>query len=194
MSSASTVTASVACNCIPGNEVELPSCMCILVLIRNDGTPFNATSIQEEDIVELCIQSGQTHPKGVLWYTVVGLVVLFHSVDEMLVMVCGVIKVMVLCEEPIRLDMTPPSTTHVIAYMMVRGGEPSSTHPPIPDREEEPQPSPSDPPTGWEDPTSITGAPWHLLDTQLWQLMEDLHWEVALWELNALPRDPLPSP
>ena len=73
------------------------------------------------------------------------LVLLFHSMDEML---CGVIKAMALHEEPIRLSMTPPSTAHVRAYIAVRDGEPSGTQPLTPDREEEPQPSSSDPHQG----------------------------------------------
>ena len=102
---------------IPGDEVELLNCMCVLVLTRSDGTLFNATSIQEEDIIELWIQLGQTHPKGVLWYSVAESVVLFQSMDEMLVMVHGVIKVMALCKEPIRLYTTPPSTASMRTYI-----------------------------------------------------------------------------
>ena len=55
--------------------------------------------------------------------------------------------------------MTPPSTTHVRAYITARDGEPSGTKPPTLDREEETQLSHKDPP-GWEDPTSIAGEPW----------------------------------
>ena len=106
MSTTSTVTTSVACNCIPGDEVELLNCMCVLVLTRGDGTPFNVASIQE-DTVELFIELGQIHTKGVLWYSVTELVVLFHSTDEMLVAACGVIKATVLHENPIRICMSP---------------------------------------------------------------------------------------
>ena len=56
--------------------------MWILVLTRGDGTPFDAASIQEEDIIEICIWLGHTHPKDVLWYLVVKSVVLFHSADK----------------------------------------------------------------------------------------------------------------
>ena len=66
--------------------------MFVLVLTRGNGTPFNATSIQEEDIIEICIWLGHIHPEDVLWYSVVKLVMLFHSVDELLVAAHGVIK------------------------------------------------------------------------------------------------------
>ena len=60
-----------------GDETKLLNCMCILVLAKGNDTPFNATSIQEENIVELCIEVGQAHPKGVLWFSAKELVVLF---------------------------------------------------------------------------------------------------------------------
>ena len=65
------MTTLVAHDHIPGDEVELPNCMCVLVLTRGDGTPFDAASIQEEDIVEICIWLEQTHPEGVLQYSAV---------------------------------------------------------------------------------------------------------------------------
>ena len=108
MSTTSTATTLAAHDCIPDDKVELLNHMCVLVLTRGDGTLFNLASIQEEDIVELCLELGWTHPKGVLWYSVTESVVLFHSMDEMLVAVHGVIKAMALHEEPIWLCMSPP--------------------------------------------------------------------------------------
>ena len=174
MSTRSTVTTLVACNHIPGDEVELLNCMCVLVLTRGDGTLFNATSIQEEEIIELCIILGWTHPKDVLWYLVVELVVSFHSADKMLVMACGVIKATALHEEPIKLHMTPPSTAHVRVYIVLRGGEPSGTKPLTPDREKVPQPSSCDPHTDGRTPHQFQ---MDLGDAQLRQIMEDLHQE-----------------
>ena len=126
---------SAAHNHLPGNELELLNCMCVLVLTRNDGTLFDAAFIQEEDIIELCIELGQTHPKCVLWYSVTESVVLLHSADEMLVMEHGVIKAMALHKETIQLHMSLPFTLHVRAYVAVRDGHPSGTHSPTPDRE-----------------------------------------------------------
>ena len=101
MSTTCAVTTLVAHDHIPGDEVEL-NCIHVLVLTRGDGTPYDATSIQEEDIVELCIQLGQTHPQGVLQYLAAELVVLFHCTDKRLVAVHGVFRAMALHEEPIR--------------------------------------------------------------------------------------------
>ena len=79
-----------------------------LVLTRGNDTPFDVASIQEEDIIELYIELGQTHPKGVLQFSVTELVVLFHSTDEMLVAAHGVTKAMALYKEPITLHTSPP--------------------------------------------------------------------------------------
>ena len=113
--------------------------MCILVLTRGDGTQFDAASIQEEDIIEICVWLGHTHPEGVLWYLASKLVMLFHSMDEMLVAADGVIKAMTLCKKFIKLRTSPPSATHVKVHMVVMDGEPSGTQHPTPDREEGPQ-------------------------------------------------------
>ena len=87
MSTTSIVTASEARDETPSDDVDLHNHMCILVLIRGDGTLFHATYIQEEDIIEICVQLGHTHPEGVLRYLAMESVVLFHSVDDMLVLV-----------------------------------------------------------------------------------------------------------
>ena len=52
---------------------------------------------------------------------------------------------MVLHEEPIRFHTSPPSTTHLRAYIAVRDRQPSGAQSPTPDREEIPQLSTSNP-------------------------------------------------
>ena len=61
-------------------------------------------------------------------------------------------------EEPIRLKMSPPSATHVQTFMAARDGELSDTQPPPPNREEEPQLSPSDPHLGGRTHINYRGA------------------------------------
>ena len=57
--------------------------MYLFILTRKDGTPFDVTSVSEEDIVEMCTRLGHTHPMGVLCYLVMELVALFHSREDM---------------------------------------------------------------------------------------------------------------
>ena len=66
MSTTPTATALAAHNCTLGDESKLLNHMFILVLAKGDGTPFDATSVQKEDIVEHCVEVGQMHPESVL--------------------------------------------------------------------------------------------------------------------------------
>ena len=122
MSTTSIATTSAARDQIPSDYIDLLNCTCIWVLTRGDGIPFDATSIQEEDIVVICVCLGHTHPEGVLRYFAMEYVMLFHSADDMLVAAQEVIKMMTLCEEAIKIRSSPPSATHVRAYMVTVDG------------------------------------------------------------------------
>ena len=145
MSTTSTMTALVARDHIPSDIVYLSNCMCIFILTRGNGTPFNAFSIQEEDVIEICIQFGCTHPEGMLWYSIIESVMLFHTMDELQVVACGVMKASTLHDEAIRIRTSLPSATHVRAYMAVVNGDPSGAQPPPSEGEEEPHYSHSNP-------------------------------------------------
>ena len=62
----STATASAAHDHTLGNDPDIANHICVLTLARFAGTLFDADSLQEEDIIELCVSVGQAHPKGVL--------------------------------------------------------------------------------------------------------------------------------
>ena len=53
MSTTSVTTASAARDCIPSDVADLSNHMCIFILTRGNGIPFDACSIQEEDIIEI---------------------------------------------------------------------------------------------------------------------------------------------
>ena len=57
--------------------------LCLLSITRGDGTPMDASSILEEDIIEICIQSSHTHPLGVLHYSATESIVLFGTMDNL---------------------------------------------------------------------------------------------------------------
>ena len=57
--------------------------LCLLSITRGDGTPMDASSILEEDIVEICIQKGHTHPLGVLHYLATESIILFGTADNL---------------------------------------------------------------------------------------------------------------
>ena len=54
----------------------------VVSIIMGDGTPLDASSISEEDIVELCIRRVHTCPLGVLRFSVADSVVLFANVTD----------------------------------------------------------------------------------------------------------------
>ena len=74
MSVASSATASRDCD-VPSAEVVFRDKLCLVSITRRDDTPMDASSISEEDIIELCITKGHTHPLGVLHYSATELVV-----------------------------------------------------------------------------------------------------------------------
>ena len=91
MSTLSTATASGQ-DPVPTNNPILKTQMCIFIVTYKDGTPFEVTSIMEEDIIQLCMTLGHVHPLGVLQYSTTELVILFHMADEMQWASCGAIK------------------------------------------------------------------------------------------------------
>ena len=190
MSTISAMTTSASRDHIPSNIVDLSNHMCIFALTRANGTLFDASSIQEEDIIEICVWFGHTHPKGVLWHSAIESVMQFHMTDKLQVIVCGVMKALMLCDEAIRVRTSPLSATHVRAYMAAVNGEPSGTQPPPSDGQGESHSSHSNPHPGGRTPQQLQANLGDLTDDELWQLMGDLCWEVALWELNAPPETP----
>ena len=101
---------------------------------------------------------------------------------------------MVLCEEAIALRASAPSETQVRAYMTAVGVEPSRTHPPPSEGVGEPHLFTDNPHPGGGTPHHLQAALSNLADHELCQLMEDLHQEFTLHELNAPPRSPPPMP
>ena len=54
---------------VPSAKVIFRDKLCLVSITRRDDTLMDASSISEEDIVEICIMKGHTHPLGVLHYS-----------------------------------------------------------------------------------------------------------------------------
>ena len=93
--------------------------------MQKDGTPFDVTSVTEEDIVQLCMTLGHTHPLGVLQFLAMESVALFCMAEEMQQASCGAIKAIELHDELIAIRTVSPSEPHIRAYITVVGGDPS---------------------------------------------------------------------
>ena len=69
--------------------------------MQKDGTPFDATSVLEEDILEMCVTLGTLIPWVCSWYLATELVALFCTTEEMQWASHGALKVTELWDEPI---------------------------------------------------------------------------------------------
>ena len=72
----------------------------------------------------------------------------FILLTKLQVTACGVMKASMLHDKTIGVRTSPPSTTHMGAYMAAVNGDPSGTQPPPLEGEEEPHYSPSNPHLG----------------------------------------------
>ena len=86
---------------------------------------MDASSISEEDIVELCIRMGHIHPLGVLCSSAMESIVLFSLVDELQRATHAVIRVTELRGEAINIRAMVPSEAHVKAYLAMQCPPPS---------------------------------------------------------------------
>ena len=92
MSMTSSATAS--------RDWEVPSAnifrgrLCLISITRRDGTPIDASSISKEDIVEICVKKGHTHPLGVLCYLTRESVILFSTAEDLNCASHGLVDVM----------------------------------------------------------------------------------------------------
>ena len=68
---------------VPSTNIVFRGRLCLVTITRRDGTLMDASSISEEDIIEICIKKGHTHPLGVLCYSAMESVILFCTTDEL---------------------------------------------------------------------------------------------------------------
>ena len=164
---------------------DLKSRMCLFVITWKDGTPLDATSVVEEDNIEMCIKMGHTRPLGVLHYSAMELVALFCSTKDMQCTTHGAIKATELAVKAIAIRAVAPSETHVKAYIIAVGGDSSKLQSPPSEEEGEPHSPTDNPHTSGETPHHLQVELGKLTDHELHHLVEDLCWEITFHELNA---------
>ena len=91
----------------------------LITITRGDGTPMDASSILEEDIMEICIQRAHIHLLGVLWYSEVESVILFRSLEDVNRVHRTLPDVMELCNEAITVQTMAPTEAHVAAFTAI---------------------------------------------------------------------------
>ena len=106
MSTTSSATASGR-DCVPSDKPKLKSRMCLFVIAWKDDTPFDNTSVTEEDIIKMCIKLGHAHPLGVFHYSTMELITLFHSTEEMQCTTWGLLRQWSCEKRPLLLGLWP---------------------------------------------------------------------------------------
>ena len=110
---------------VPSTNIVFRGRLCLVSITRRDGTLMDASSISEEDIMEICIKKGHTCPLVVLCYSATESVILFHTADELKHASCSIVKIMELQDEAIMVKAMAPSEAHITAYMTVWHLKPS---------------------------------------------------------------------
>ena len=153
-------------------------------ITRRDGTLMDASSISEEDIVEICVKWGCIHPLGVFCYSAVESIVLFLTVDDLKCASHDIAGETKLHDEAIIVKAMAPTETHISAYAMVWHVKPSKGggRPHTPPQQTHP---------GGETPHYLHVELGDLDNQELCQLMADLNQELAQCELIVPPSDPL---
>ena len=98
----------------------------LISITRGDGTPMDASSITEEDIMEICIRRAHTHPLGVLWYSAVESVVLFRNLKDVNRAHHTLPDVMELCNEAVTVWTMAPTEAHVATFTTMWHSNPTS--------------------------------------------------------------------
>ena len=104
---------------VPSTDIVCRDRLCLISITRRDGTLIDASSISEEDIMEICVKKGHTHPLGVLCYSAMESVILFHTVDELKHASHSIVEIMELWGEAITVRAMAPSEDHITAYATV---------------------------------------------------------------------------
>ena len=111
-------------------EVQSPDSvqdkLLVVSITKRDGTPLDASSILEEDIVELCIRRAHTHLLGVLRYSVVDSVVFFNNIADVNRTQQVLPDVLEFCNEAIATQTMAPMQAHVTAFIEMWHSNPAA--------------------------------------------------------------------
>ena len=171
---------------VPSHNSFFKDPLCMVSITRRDGTLMDASSISEEDIVEICVTQGHTHPLGVPHYSAVESIVLFLTADNLKCASCDITGKTELHDEAIMVKAMAPTEAHISAYTMAWHVKPSKGG-------GRPHTPPKQTPPGGETLHCLHAELGDLNNHKLHQLMADLNQELAQCELIVPPSDPPPN-
>ena len=184
MSVTSSATSSWDWEVPPPNSVQ--DKLLVVSITKGDGTPLDASSITEEDIVEVYVRRAHTRPLGVLQYSVVESVILFRNVADVSRTHCILLDVMEFRDEAIMVQTMAPIEAQVTAFQ-------SMWHLNPPTGEGDLHTPPYQTPPNKETLHHIHAQLGDLNDSELQQLVRDLLQEIAQHELTVPPSNPPPG-
>ena len=86
---------------------------------------MDASSISGEDIVEICMEKGHTHPLCVLHYLAVEFVILLSTAEDLNHVSHGLVDVMELQNDAITVVTLAPMEAHITSFTMVWCSKPT---------------------------------------------------------------------
>ena len=159
----------------------LPDKLLVVSIGKRDGTLLDASSISEEDIVELCIGRAHTRPLGVLWYSAADSVVFLNSAADVNCTQHALLDVMEFRDEAVAIRTMAPTEVQITAFQAMWCSNPAAgtgeAHTP-----------PYRTPPNEETPRRIHAQLGDLNDDELRQLVRDLSQEIAQCKSTAPPQ------
>ena len=156
----------------------------LILITRGDGIPLDASSISEEDIVEICVRRAHAHPMGMLQYSAAESVVLFGNIEDVNHAHHTLLDVTEFRNEVIMVRTMAPTEAQAATFHAMWHLNPTAG-------DGEPHTPPYQTPPNEEMPHHIHAQLGDLNDSELWQLVRDLSQELGQCDLTAPPSNPL---
>ena len=156
----------------------------VVSITKGDGTPLDASSITEEDMVEICVRRAHTCPLGVLQYSAVESVVLFGNVTDVNRTHCVLPDVMEFQDKAVTVQTMAPIEAQVTAFQAM-------WHSNLTAGDGELHTPPYRTPPDEETPCHIHAQLGDLNYSELQWLIRDLLQEIVQCKLTAPPATPL---
>ena len=144
---------------------------------------MDASSISEEDIVEICMKKGHTCPLDVLCYSAMESIILFSTVEDLKCVSHGLVDVMELQNDAIIVMTLAPMEAHMATFTTVWHLKPTTR-----DGELHTPPQQTPPSRGTLHCLQVELG--DLNNHELQQLMEDLTQEIAQCKLTVPHSNP----
>ena len=111
-------------------EVQSPNSLqdklLVVSITKRDGTLLDASSIMEEDMVELCVRRVHTCPLGVLQYSMADSIILFSTVTDVNCTQHVLPDVTEFCDEAIATWTMAPAQAYVTAFIEMWHSNPTT--------------------------------------------------------------------